>query len=183
VALGPARDTGLLDALDRVPVESFDGEVWRVTHETRNPLDPSSSGGRWDNRAFDVLYTSLEADGAIAEVDFRVRLEPVFPSKYRPVLHRLHLNARRVLRFSSVNDLEPLGVDPARYHEVNYNRTQEIGDAAAFLGFGAIIVPNARWPALNAVVIVDVDPDPPKVALLHSEPIDLLAWRRSHRNV
>jgi RES domain-containing protein len=177
----PARDPGLLDALEEKSVERFDGDVWRVAHETRNPLDPSSAGGRWDRGVFDVLYTSLERDGAIAEVDFHIRMQPVFPSKYKPVLHRLHLVAVRAIRFSSIRELEPLGVDPTRYRETAYERTQEIGDAAAFLGLGALIVPNARWPALNAVVIVDVDPDPPTVELLESEPVDLPQWRTVHR--
>ncbi len=175
------RDSVLLDALERAPDQPFDGEVWRVTHEARNPLDPSSAGGRWDRRAFDVLYTSLERDGAIAEIDFRLRLEPIFPSKFRPVLHRIHLLAARSIRFASLDELIPLGVEPARYADINYGRTQEIGDAAAFLGFGALIVPNARWPALNAVVIVDADPDPPTVTLLESEPVDIHAWHALNR--
>jgi hypothetical protein len=51
----------------------------------------------------------------------------------------------RTLKFADLNEPKPLGVDVKDYAKVLYGRTQEIGDAAAFLGFDGIIAPNARW--------------------------------------
>ena len=53
-------------------------------------------------------------------------------------------------------------------------RTQEIGDAAQFLGFAGIIVPSARWSGSNLVLFTDrLEPD--TLAVLTQEPIDWAA--------
>ena len=65
------HDRDLLDRLDTLPKEAFDGEVFRGTRQGLNPLAGSFSGGRWmrpDGAA--VLYTSLEREGALAEISF-----------------------------------------------------------------------------------------------------------------
>ena len=41
------------------------------------------------------------------------------------------------------------------FGDLSYGRTQEIGDAAAFLGFDGIIAPSARWPCQNLVIFSD----------------------------
>jgi hypothetical protein len=62
-------DAQLLDVLDAIQGEIFEDEVWRVTWATRDPLAGSSSGGRWSpDNSFDALYTSLDRDGALAEI-------------------------------------------------------------------------------------------------------------------
>ena len=48
-----------------------------------------------------------------------------------------------------------LGVEEARYRELVYERTQEISDAAQFMGFDGLLVPNARWDGLNLVLFPD----------------------------
>jgi RES domain-containing protein len=65
------RDPALLDALDAFDRTHFAGETWRVVRKCRDPLQGSASGGRWDPALFDVLYTSLESDGALAEVRYQ----------------------------------------------------------------------------------------------------------------
>jgi RES domain len=51
--------------------------------------------------------------------------------------------------------LERLGVERNRYQEILYTRTQEIGDAAYFLGFDGILAPSARWACLNLVLFTE----------------------------
>ena len=53
------RDNTLIDALEWSEVELFEGILWRVVRDGRDPRLCSSPGGRWDDRTFDVLYTSL----------------------------------------------------------------------------------------------------------------------------
>ena len=61
-------DPDLLAAIDSYGGEGLNRSAWRVTWATRNPMAGSSGGGRWspDGR-FEVLYTSLETNGALAE--------------------------------------------------------------------------------------------------------------------
>jgi RES domain-containing protein len=171
----PARDPDLLDQLDVVAREDFAGDAWRVVREGRDPLQPSHIGGRWDMGANDALYTSLASDGAIAEIHFRLRQEPVFPSRFKAMLYHLKVEVSNVLRFDDLDALRPFGVDGAAYHRVLYDRTQEIGDAAQFLGRKGIIVPSARWDCLN-LVLYEIDPN--SIAIVKQETVDWDAWRK-----
>jgi hypothetical protein len=173
-----ARDLDLLDALDamaRVPVRDT---VWRVVREGRDPLLCRPSLGRWDPGHFDVLYTSFEAEGAISEMYFHLSRQPVFPS-VEFTLNEIEVTTRSTLRFADLSELEPLGVSAEEYARVLSERTQEIGDAAAFLGFDGIIAPSARWDCFNLTIFCEsLTPD--DLVLKDSRPADWEAWRKKH---
>jgi hypothetical protein len=173
-----AREPELLDKLDALPRTEYIGRLWRVVREGREPLQASHIAGRWDMGVDDALYTSLDPNGAVAEIDFRLRQEPVFPSRFRAVLYELAVELHNVARFESVDELRPFGVDVDRYHTRLYHRTQEIGDAAQFLAFAALIAPNARWPCLN-LVIYGVKAD--KIQVIKEQAIDWATWRAETR--
>lgn len=175
-----ARDIALLDAIDAFKREPFAQPVWRICREGRDPTLGSASNSRWCNGAFDVLYTSLERDGALAEIHALLTLQPVFPSKLVSYAHRLKVEARETLRIADLPTLAALGVDVARYRERNYARTQEVTDAAYFLGFDGLVAPSARWDCLNATLFTDRSA-PGAIILEESEsqPVDWRAWRES----
>lgn len=150
-----ARDHRLLDALGKLSPEPYEGTAWRVVHDKRDPLQPSSARSRWSPGDMDVLYTSLEADGARAEVYFHLSRQPVFPSQLRCLLYKLTVETKETLRFVDVEAMAALGVEKDRYHEVLPSRTQEIADAALFMGFDGLIVPSARWKCHNLVLFTD----------------------------
>ena len=172
-----ARDPELLDAIDRFDRTEFDGQVWRAVRETRDPLQPSPVGARWDPGSFDVLYTSLDRGTALEEVYFHLSRQPVFPSVPFS-LHRIHVRVKNVLRMEEMHILESLGIDPKSYGALDYARTQAIGDVAFFLGFGALIAPTARLRALNLVIFAD-RLEPADAEVEQSERVDWKAWRRS----
>lgn len=154
------RDPALIDALDRMPRRLFSATVWRIVREGRDPVQCSASGGRWDDGTFDVLYTSLERKGALSEMQFHLlRGQPVVPTKLRYALHELHVDLRDVIDFPDLVDLEKLGLDTAIYGQalyeerhVEYPRTQDVAEAAQFLGCDGILVPSARFDGQNAVL-------------------------------
>lgn len=150
-----ARDLELLDALDALERTPFEGTVWRAVREGRDGVQGHPSEGRWDPGRFDVLYTALEPDGALAEIRFHLSRQPVFPSTIRYHLHEIAVRTTQTLRLADMRALTHLGVDETRYHEVLYARCQEIGDAAHFLGFDGIVAPNARWPCVNLILFTD----------------------------
>jgi hypothetical protein len=155
-----ARDLELIDAIDRLEPVSVDRRVWRAVREGRHPLEGHPSGGRWDPGTFDVIYTSFESDGALAELYFHMSRQPVFPSKMPFFLHAISARTHATLRFADLSQLEPLGVKLADYSQLLYSRTKEIGDVAYFLGFDGIIAPGARWECLNLVIFTDrLEPD------------------------
>lgn len=172
-----ARDIELLDAIDKFDRVPFDGKVWRVVRATRDALQASRVGARWDPALFDVLYTSLDRNGAMDEIYFHLSRQPIFPDVAFQ-LHRVRVRGNRFLNISEMDILARLGVNLARFTSFDYARTQAIGDAAFFLGFDGLIVPSARSKATNLVIFADrIEPDDIKVE--HSELISWKAWLES----
>lgn len=150
------HDQHLLDLLSDLPTERFDGEVFRATGVTSDPLAFSVNGGRWapavlDGAEIPILYTSLARDGALAEVvSYLVQLTPLPLS--RPLkVSRLGVSTSRTLRLARAT-LPGLGVDMARYGERDYKPTQNIGAALAFLGLDGLIAASARWGCDNLMI-------------------------------
>lgn len=177
-----ARDLQILDAIDALSREAFDGRVWRAVREGRDPTLGSPSQSRWCNGQFDVLYTSLERDGAIAEINALLSLQPVFPSKMRWDCYELKVRSAKTLRLADLPTLRKLGVDTATYHERRYDRTQIIADAAFFLGFDGLVAPSARWACNNLVLFTSrLQPSDIELATDMSTRIDWMVWRREHQ--
>ena len=173
-----ARDFALLDAIDTFARESVKETVWRVIREGRDPLLGASSHSRWCNASFDVLYTSLERDGAVAEAYALLVSQPVFPSKPNWFAHRVAVGCKRVLRITDLGVLKGLGVDTTAFRGRDYSRTQEIADAAYFLDFDALLVPSARSNCSNLVIFTDkLDSNGLANVDSEEEPINWTAWR------
>lgn len=169
------HDPDLLERLSAFEPERFDGEVFRATRRSLDPLAASTSGGRWAPKGLvPVLYTSLLREGALAEITYHWSLLTPRPS--RPaVLHRLGISAERRLRLLRT-DLDDLEVDVEQYESVNYHRTQEIGAAVAFLGCDGLIVPCARWDCENLVLFPENHALENRLEVLSSEEIDWQIW-------
>ena len=58
------------------------------------------------------------------------------------MLHRITIRTRRALQLADLSAVEALGVRVDRYGELDYGRTQAIGDAAYFLGFDGLHRPE-----------------------------------------
>lgn len=172
-----ARDVELLDALEAHEGVSFEGDVWRIVRDERDPLQGYPAGARWDPGTFDVIYTSLAREGALEEIHFHLTRQPVFPSKIRSVLHRIAVRTQHTLRLADLETVEALGVSRDSFASLNYARSQEIGDAASFLGFDGILAPSARWNCQNLVIFTDRF-GPADFTVVESEPVDWDAWRR-----
>src|SRR5712692_5807836 len=127
---GRIHDRAILDALEALDPEPFSGTVWRVTRKGREPLRGAAAHGRWSaSGEFEVLYTSLTRDGALAEIGYRLSLEPVWPSRIEHEIHGISAQAQRALRFADSASLAPFGVDVARYRTFEYEATQALAAA------------------------------------------------------
>lgn len=176
------HDRELLDALESRPSEAFSGEAWRVTAKGRDALRGSTAGGRWSPPGeFEVLYTSLARAGALAEIGYRLSLEPVWPSRLEHELHRITARTNNSLRFADVNRLSTLGVDVGRYASFDYSVTQAIAAAACFLDFDGLIVPSARCDGLDLVIFTEKLAAGEPLNLEASEPVDWSLWRSQRR--
>lgn len=177
------HDRDLLDRLGAFEPIRFTGEVFRATRRGLDPLAASLSGGRWmvpNERP--TLYTSMERDGALAEISYHWSQLTPLPSK-PAAIHRIRLNTNKSLRLVRA-ELISLGVDWDRYSESNYKRTQEIGAAIAHLECDGLIAPSARWPCNNVMLFLTnhVGDDDISV-LLESAEVDWLTWSRDHNRI
>ena len=162
------RDNTLLDALERLEQLPFEGPVWRSVKEGRDPLECARAGGRWDDRSFDVLYTSVTQEAAVEERRFHLyRGQPIPPSKVHFELFELHAALSHVVSFETFQDLEAVGMNSRGFggasysdRESEYLRSQEIAEACFFLGADGILVPSARHASRNLVIFCDQDTDP-----------------------
>ena len=172
----PVHDRSILDALEAIDPEPFVGEVWRVTRTGREALRGSTANGRWSpsGAEFEVLYTSLERAGALAEIGYRLSLEPVWPSRLEHEVHLIEVETERTLRFANLESLAPLGVEIARYHTFEYQATQAIAAAAYFLEFDSLIVPSARFHCPNLVIFTERATG---LVLKNSQAVDWDTWR------
>ncbi len=171
-----------MDALDACAREQYVGEAWRVARKGRDPLLGSASFSRWCDGTFDVLYTSLARDGAMAEVDALLKLQPVFPSKIVSLLYRLDVRTSQTLRLADLDMLARLGVDTAHYRERDYAKTSAVAETALFLGFDGLIVPSARHDCANLVLFTErFAPDDITLSAQEPEIVDWTNWRKSRR--
>jgi RES domain-containing protein len=182
------RPQALLDAIEIETPIALTARLWRVVTDGRDPLSAGRSGGRWDDGSFDVLYTSSERSGAMAEAWFHAaRGQPIPPSKPVKRIHQISAELTRVLDLSGEGRLAALGVDMQRYGQLayvqrggEYPTTQQIGEVAFFYEYEAVIVPNARWPTSNVVILTE-HASISALTADDGELIDLAAWRTSTR--
>lgn len=172
------HDRQLLDALSAFSPISFEGEVFRATRLSLDALAPSATGGRWMVPGETAtLYTSIEADGALAEIAFHWGQMTPVPSK-PAMLHKIRLGMKKSLRLARA-DLIALGVDWERYGTLGYQRTQVIGAAVARLKYDGLFAPSARWSCENVMIFLTNQTGEEEIArVLESREVDWRAWAR-----
>ncbi len=182
------RDSKLIDALEEADGEVFEGSVWRVVRENKDPCMCGSPGGRWDDRTFDVLYTATERDGAIAEMYFHLsRGQPVIPSRVRYKIFEISISLSRLLILPTLDQLAKLEFDVGTFGQLSfddkeqeYPRAQDIAETAHFLDYDGILVPSARWNCTNMVVFCDQLPAGAIEVIKDHGFIVWSAWKRGH---
>jgi hypothetical protein len=167
-----------------LPVERFEGEVFRATGVSTDPLASSVIGGRWapgvrDGADVPILYTSFARDGALAEVvSYLVQLTPV--PRSRPLkVSRLGISTSKTLRLAR-SSLDGLGVDTAQYGKRDYVQTQSIGAAFAFLGLDGLIAPSARWSCDNLMVFSENHSLNERLEVIDDERVEWASWAKAH---
>jgi RES domain-containing protein len=156
------RDSALLDTLEQLEKLPYSKNVWRSVAKGRVPTDCSRSGGRWDDKTFDVLYTSEEKQAAIAERRFHLFMgQPIAPSKPQYELFELSVSLEQVMDID-MPLLASLGLNAASFGKAayadrsgEYPSTQVIAEACFFLGADGILVECARHDSKNFVVFCD----------------------------
>jgi len=154
MATSSLHDPEILDKLSALKPVSIQASVYRAVFQGRDPTVGSLAGGRWSPpQLFEALYTSLSAEGAIAEVLFHLERQPIFPTK--PVeLHTLSIATASTIDLSTDEACNALGLDKRALTSMDYTLCQDVGHAVEFLGFDSLQVRSARHKSDNMVIIV-----------------------------
>lgn len=175
------HDRALLDALETTETTALTLEVWRITRAGRDPVRGSAAAGRWSpGGTVEVLYTSLEREGALAEIGFRLGLEPVWPSRLVHEIHAIGAVTERTLRFADIETLGAFGIDASRYSGFDYLACQALAAAAHFMEFDGLLVPSARHDCQNLVIFMDRGAAS-SLAIRSTEQVDWTAWRLANK--
>ncbi len=180
MTLPRAHDRALLDALESTEAVALSLDVWRITRAGFDPIQGAAAPGRWSpGSPNEVLYTSLERDGALAEIGFRLGLEPVWPSRIQHDIHVIAATTERTLRFVDVDALAPYGIDPGRYSGFDYTACQALAAAAHFMEFDGLLVPGARHVGHNLVIFMRAA-TVASLSVRSTEVVNWSAWRAAN---
>ena len=169
----------LIEQILRLPTESFDGAVFRATGANADPTAFSTTGGRWAapegfEGGFSILYTSLERNGAVAEVASYLSLLTPVPRKPLKV-HELGVSVEKALKIV-VADFPALGIDPKSYDQRNYDRTQIVGAAINFLEMDGLLAPSARWVCDNLMIFANSHSLDARLTVERTEDVHFDEW-------
>jgi len=172
------HDRELLDSLERLGGKSLHLDVWRVTWRTRGVLDVGG-GGRWNHPGKpDAIYTSLESDGAIAEIYHHLSRAPVLSSADR-ILHPLNVRTETTLDLTDAGILRRLGLTAEMLDSDDPSATREVAHAAFLLDHDSLLVPSLRWKCANLVVFPDRI-DETRIQAGQAKSINWPAWSDRH---
>ena len=166
-------DQDLLDALENLESQPWEGQAWRFVLGDTDPFQPNTRGARWNPPDTAALYTSLERTTVLAELDHVRHLQTPALRRELFVVHTIRTRVTRMLDLTDRTLLHTLGVGDAELSSDDRTPCRRVGGAAAWLGHDGILVPSARADGANLVVFVNLQkPDLP-LELIGSERLDL----------
>lgn len=137
-----------LKALRQCP---WQGTAFRHMFGSYPPDRENTSGARWNPAGVAAIYASLTRQGALAEAEHQIAVQPIRP-RARRSLYELEVALTSVLNFTDRTLLAELGVDEDRLRADDMLACREVGAAAASLGCEGILVPSARSQATNLII-------------------------------
>ncbi len=140
-----------LELLARIPVQQWEGEVFRHMFANFPPDQENTSGARWNYPELPAIYTSLSRDVVLAEADYQIAMQPRRP-KARRTVYKIGVRLASVLDISETKNLAALGVNIDTIDGMDARICQRIGSSVERLGHDGMLIPSARARGLNLVI-------------------------------
>ncbi len=141
----------LLDALQHAPSSPLSLSAWRHMFGGRRPDSENIGGARWNPPGTPAIYLSLSREGAIAEGDHALAVQPLRP-RARRYVYEVTLTLERVLDLTADTHLRAVGLTPEMIGQDDHESCREVGGAVAWQGHDGLLIPSARSKASNLVV-------------------------------
>lgn len=152
------HDPALLDALESLLSQAWQGRVWRHMFNDNAPERVNLGGARWNPPAVGAIYTALDRETAIAEGQHAIDVQPrrIFR---RRVLYELQVDVNDVVDLTAPGALQSVGLSLADVANDDPSACQAVGGAASWLGRGGLLVPSARSDGHNMAILLGVAGD------------------------
>ncbi len=135
------------------------------------PDAENTRGARWNPPGVAAIYTSLAREGALAEAEHQIALQPI-PPRARRTVYALELTLASVLDLTNPVLLESLDVGPAELADDDMTACRQLGGASAWLAHDGLLLPSARSPNTNLVIFPANRSRDARFVILNTEPVD-----------
>lgn len=141
----------LLDRLQAITASPWQGLAYRHMFASYPPNAENTRGARWNPPGIAAIYLSLVREGALAEAEHVITMQPVRPTATRTIF-TVSITLRSVLDLTNPVLLAELGVGSAERVDPTMHACRVVGGAVASLAHDAVLVPSARSEATNLVI-------------------------------
>lgn len=115
------------------------------------PDAENTRGARWNPPGVAAIYTSLAREGALAEAEHQIAVQPS-PPRARRTIYTLELTLASVLDLTDVEVLRTLGVGTSELKADDMTACRRLGGAAHWLERDGLLLPSARCSNTNLVI-------------------------------
>lgn len=129
-------DPELLDALEELPAADWQGRVWRHMFNDYTPDRVNTSGARWN-------------PPGVGAIDAQPRR-----TYAKRVIYQVEVSVSQLVDLTGTGALAALGLTLDDVNADDHTACQRVGGAAAWLERGGLLVPSARHPGSNFVILV-----------------------------
>ncbi len=161
----------LLDRLQGIDPTPWAGQAFRHMFGSYPPDAENTRGARWNPPGVAAIYTSLARDGALAEAEHQIAVQPIRPHARRTI-YTLELTLAGVLDLTDPELLLSLGVGPAELEADDMTACRQVGGAAHWLEHDGLLLPSARSSDTNLVIFPATRLPDARFEILHAEHLE-----------
>jgi RES domain-containing protein len=134
------------------------------------PDAENTRGARWNPQGVAAIYTSLTRDGALAEAEHQIAVQPI-PPRARRTIYTLEVSLASVLDLTDGELLQDLGIGPAELTADDMIACRQLG-AVHWLERDGLLLPSARSPCTNLVIFPANRPADARFDIIAAEPVN-----------
>ena len=147
------EDQQLLERLAALPVKPRIGTVYRCMLAGASADCENIRGSRWNPQNISAIYTSLSREGAIAEIEYRLSLEPPIKRKtIRKAVYTIRVELEKTIDIYADALWMKFGVTNTMLAGIDHSVCQKIGAQVDWLELEGVVVPSARHAHGNLVI-------------------------------
>lgn len=149
-------DVEIRELLALAEVRRWKGHVYRHMFAGIPPDRENVRGARWNTPGVAAIYTSLHRSTALAEANFRLRLESIpLRRDAARTIYRIQIELSMVVDLREWDQLSQFGITRVMLESIEKSCIrvcQQVGAGVDRHGFEGLLVPSARADGANMVI-------------------------------